>query len=118
MEITDAIADNLVSFKEVGDPPSVLKSESIDIVVYRAEPADLGGKSITEGNSGVQLPSTDDLFGKNGSFPYVDFQVTINASCTGMPFVPLSSHFVYHLLVSRKTNDKRYTYAIYTNQNV
>lgn len=65
----------MVSMKEVGDPPSVVRSKTIDILVYRAEPADISDKAISEGNSGVQLPSKEVLFGKRGSVPYVDFQV-------------------------------------------
>lgn len=75
LHIADRVAEALLSLKRVGDPPSVIKSRSIDIVVYRAKPDDLGGKKISEGAGGVELPSKDVLFGNNSNLPFVDFQV-------------------------------------------
>ena len=80
IEIANAIADAIVSLKKVGDPPSVVRSKTIDILVYRSDPADISGKCISDRNSGVQLPSKDVLFGQNDSVPYVDFQVLITLS--------------------------------------
>ena len=75
LNIVDAVAGTLLSLKRVGDPPSVVKSENIEILVYRAKPEDVAGSSISEGKGSVQLPSKEILFGKNGDMPFVDFQV-------------------------------------------
>lgn len=72
------MGSSLLATKTVGEKPTVMKTNSLAMVLDRQLPDKMGGKTLGEGDSAVTLPSAATLFGSSsGDLPAVDSQVTI-----------------------------------------
>lgn len=75
-KIVHKLSKNLLNFKVPGEAPTVIKSPSMSIVVSREQPSQMGNKSLGDGDSEIEMPPSDEIFGdtmKNSSF--VDAEV-------------------------------------------
>ncbi|XP_048586151.1 polycystic kidney disease protein 1-like 2 isoform X1 [Nematostella vectensis] len=61
LALVDQVGGNLLKTKELYEKPSVITTRMLDMVIDRQNPSLIGGKSLVNGGTRVQLPSTKDL---------------------------------------------------------
>jgi len=66
LNLVTQVGDSLLATKAVGEKPTVFKTKSLEVLLDRQRSADMGGKKLGEGPSGVALPSANSLFSGQG----------------------------------------------------
>ncbi|KXJ28705.1 Polycystic kidney disease protein 1-like 2 [Exaiptasia diaphana] len=75
-KLVHKMTKSLLNFKVAGEAPTVIKSPSMSIVVSRQQPSQMGNKTLGDGESQVDMPPSDEIFGdtmKNSSFVDAEF---------------------------------------------
>ena len=81
----DKLGTTVLSTKVTGQKKTSLKGDAITLTLQRKAPAKIGGETLSgdENEGAVTFPSTEALFGRNGSGTHVDMQVGFLKSILG-----------------------------------
>ena len=78
LRLVDQVGVRLLGTKFPGEEPSVLKTDTLAVLLERQLPDKMGHRAMKEEGSEVILPSANDLFGTSTrNLASVDSQVTI-----------------------------------------
>ena len=56
------VGETLAKTAHSSEERTAISSKFVDIAIYKKKPEDLGGQAITEGNTNVVLPESQELF--------------------------------------------------------
>lgn len=87
LSVADTLGTTVLSTKTTGQKKTSLKSDVITMTLQRKAPSKIGGETFNgNGKEGsVTFPSTEVLFGRNGTtLPSVDTQVS-SLNCLTVP---------------------------------
>lgn len=92
LSVTETLGTTVLSTTMTGQKKTSLKSDVIAMTLQRKAPSDIGSETFTgnKEDGSVTFPSTDVLFGRNGTtLPSVDTQVSWLGRLT-VPLLPMS----------------------------